>query len=68
MWLGLIALMPDMLSAVMHSGVFGRAIANGVVRVEVFNPRDFTTDRHRSVDDRHAHTKRFERAYRITPC
>lgn len=52
MWLGLIALMPDMLSAAMHSGVFGRAIANGVVNVEVFNPRDFTTDRHRSVDDR----------------
>ncbi len=33
-------------------GVTGRAIQHGKVHVRVRNPRDFTRDRHRSVDDR----------------
>ena len=52
MWLGIVSLMPEMLTAAMDAGVFGRAIANGIVSVEVFNPRNFTVDRHRTVDGR----------------
>ena len=33
-------------------GVTGRAIEHGIVRLETWNPRDFTHDRHRTVDDR----------------
>ena len=35
----------------MKLGVFGRAISHGLLRVEFFNPRDFTQDRHQTVDD-----------------
>ena len=47
-----ISLFPEMFSAVTHQGVVGRAIKNGEVAVDLLNPRDFTTDRHRTVDDR----------------
>ena len=41
-----------MLSAVTEWGVTGRAVARGQVEVHAINPRDFTTDRHRTVDSR----------------
>jgi tRNA (guanine37-N1)-methyltransferase len=52
MWIGVISLLPEMIAAGTAAGVFGRAVASGVVTVEVFNPRDFTSDRHRTVDDK----------------
>ena len=52
MWLGIITLFPDMFAAVTREGVFGRAVASEIVSLEFFNPRDYTTDRHRTVDDR----------------
>ena len=30
----------------------GRAVDNGLLRIKSINPRDFATDRHRTVDDR----------------
>lgn len=33
-------------------GVTGKAIENGLVGLSVWNPRDYTHDRHRTVDDR----------------
>ena len=47
-----ITLFPEMVSAVTTCGVTGRAIENGLLEVTTRNPRDFTHDRHRSVDDR----------------
>ncbi|TQV86757.1 tRNA (guanosine(37)-N1)-methyltransferase TrmD [Aliikangiella coralliicola] len=47
-----ISLFPEMFAAVTESGVVGRAIKKGKVAVDLINPRDFTTDRHRTVDDR----------------
>lgn len=35
-----------------QQGVIGRAVKNGQLTIEHFNPRDFTHDRHRTVDDR----------------
>jgi len=52
MWLGVITLLPEMFDAVSNDGVFGRALASGRLTLELFNPRDFTGDRHRTVDDR----------------
>ena len=52
MWLGVITLLPDMFDAVSNDGVFGRALSSGRLTLELFNPRDFTEDRHRTVDDR----------------
>lgn len=47
-----ISLFPEMFTAVTEQGVVGRAIKSGKVDVDLINPRDFTTDRHRTVDDR----------------
>jgi tRNA (guanine37-N1)-methyltransferase len=52
MWFGVVSLFPEMFRTATEAGVLGRAVTGGVVRLEVFNPRDFTTDRHRTVDDR----------------
>ncbi|MFV0283686.1 MAG: tRNA (guanosine(37)-N1)-methyltransferase TrmD [Castellaniella sp.] len=48
----LITLFPEMFSAVRDQGVCGRAHARGLWSLETWNPRDFTTDVHRTVDDR----------------
>lgn len=47
-----ISLFPEMFAAVTEQGVVGRAIKKGKVIVDLINPRDFTDDRHRTVDDR----------------
>ncbi|MFW6093541.1 MAG: tRNA (guanosine(37)-N1)-methyltransferase TrmD [Pseudomonadota bacterium] len=52
MWWGVVSLFPEMFRTATESGVFGRAVQRQVMTVEVFNPRDFTRDRHRTVDDR----------------
>lgn len=52
MWFGIVSLFPEMLEAVSRFGVTGRAVKNGLIQVESWNPRDFTHDKHRTVDDR----------------
>lgn len=52
MWFGIIALFPEMVHKALECGVTGRGIKNGLLRVETWNPRDFTLDKHRTVDDR----------------
>ncbi|MFT7289298.1 MAG: tRNA (guanine37-N1)-methyltransferase [Halieaceae bacterium] len=47
-----VTLFPEMMGAVTESGVTGRAVRDGLLAVDTVNPRDFTRDRHRSVDDR----------------
>ncbi|MDA0790294.1 MAG: tRNA (guanosine(37)-N1)-methyltransferase TrmD [Proteobacteria bacterium] len=47
-----VSLFPEMFVAVSEFGVSGRAVARGLVELNHFNPRDFTRDRHRTVDDR----------------
>jgi tRNA (guanine37-N1)-methyltransferase len=48
----LISLFPEMFQAITHYGVTGRAVKAGLVDIGVLNPRDFTYDKHRTVDDR----------------
>lgn len=47
----LVTLFPDMFDA-LNYGVVGRAIQQQRLKLECFNPRDFTEDKHRTVDDR----------------
>ncbi len=49
---GVVTLFPEMFSAFEDFGVTGRAVKNGLVSVDCWNPREFTQDRHRTVDDR----------------
>jgi tRNA (guanine37-N1)-methyltransferase len=52
LWIGVISLFPDMFDAITEYGVTGRAIRNGLIEFHKWNPRDFTHDKHRTVDDR----------------
>ena len=47
-----ITLFPEMFTAITESGISSRAVANGLLELEFFNPRDFSQDKHRRVDDR----------------
>lgn len=52
MWIGTVSLFPDMFRAVTEQGVSGRAVSNGLIEWHNWDPRDYTADRHRTVDDR----------------
>ncbi len=52
MKIGLITLLPEMFAALTDFGVCGRAIREGLVELVSVNPRDFATDKHRTVDDK----------------
>ena len=47
----LITLFPEMFKA-LEVGILGRAQKKGLLQLNYFNPRDFTLDKHRTVDDR----------------
>ena len=47
-----VTLFPEMFVALTQSGITRRAIEDGRWRLGFSNPRDFTQDRHRTVDDR----------------
>jgi len=47
-----ITLFPQMFAAVTESGITRRALEDGRWSLTTWNPRDFTTDNHRTVDDR----------------
>ena len=47
----IVSIFPEMVKAAFAEGVVGRAIDRGIVDVAVHDLRDFTTDRHRVVDD-----------------
>ncbi len=47
-----ITLMPSMFDALRDQGVVGRAIERGLAELQLWNPRDYTKDVHRTVDDR----------------
>ena len=44
-------ILPELIEPALTAGVVGRAREAGVITVATVNPRDFTTDRHRTVDD-----------------
>ncbi len=52
MHIALVTLFPEMFAAVTDFGVTGRAVRQGLVTLDCVNPRDFTEDVHRTVDDR----------------
>ena len=52
MRIDVVTLFPDMIQERSGYGVQGRAIDAGLLELATWNPRDFTADRHGSVDDR----------------
>ncbi len=49
--IGLVTLFPDIFSA-LNYGITGRALQKKIIELTILNPRDFTLDIHRTVDDR----------------
>ncbi|MGB4498739.1 MAG: tRNA (guanosine(37)-N1)-methyltransferase TrmD [Methylococcaceae bacterium] len=47
-----ITLFPEMVLEAAQIGVTGKAIENNIVSLNVWNPRDYTHDKHKTVDDR----------------
>ncbi|MBT3144738.1 tRNA (guanosine(37)-N1)-methyltransferase TrmD [Neptunomonas phycophila] len=52
MWFGVVTLFPEMFEAITQHGVTGRGVRDGLIAIQCWNPRDFTLDKHRTVDDR----------------
>ncbi|NJK56925.1 MAG: tRNA (guanosine(37)-N1)-methyltransferase TrmD [Pleurocapsa sp. SU_5_0] len=47
----IITLFPDFFDSPLNCSLLGKAIARKIATVNLVNPRDFTTDKHRKVDD-----------------
>jgi tRNA (guanine37-N1)-methyltransferase len=52
MQMQIVSLFPEMVNAVANYGVVGRAVERGLLTLGYRNPREYTTDQHRTVDDR----------------
>ena len=48
----IITLFPEMVLSLSNYGVLGRAIENNLIQIDVINPREYSLDQHRRVDDR----------------
>src|SRR5438477_2160724 len=52
MRIDVVTLFPELVEHASRFGVTGRALEKGLWRLATWNPRDFTTDNYRTVDDR----------------
>ena len=52
MKIAVISLFPKMFDAITEYGITGRAVTHGKLAIDYWNPRDFTQDKHKTVDDR----------------
>ena len=50
--IAVVTIFPELLTVITDYGVTGRAVRNGLLQVTAVNPRDYTSDKHRTVDDR----------------
>jgi tRNA (guanine37-N1)-methyltransferase len=50
--ISIVTLFPEMFAAIENYGISGRAIKQKIVELDFHNPRDFTRDRHSTVDGR----------------
>lgn len=51
MRIDIITLFPDFFTSPLNSGLLGKALAKEIATVNLINPRDFATDKHKRVDD-----------------
>jgi tRNA (guanine37-N1)-methyltransferase len=52
MRIDVVSIFPPMFQAVAEFGITGRAVRSGLLTLRLWDPRDYTEDKHRSVDDR----------------
>jgi tRNA (guanine-N1)-methyltransferase len=51
MRIDVISLLPESFAALHQLGVIGKALSRGIAKLHLHNPRDYTMDRYRKVDD-----------------
>ncbi|GAB4213063.1 MAG: tRNA (guanosine(37)-N1)-methyltransferase TrmD [Sandaracinaceae bacterium] len=47
----LVSVLPEIFGSFASTGLVGKGVAKGLIALEILTPRDYTTDRHRTVDD-----------------
>ena len=47
----ILTLFPDMFAPMQAQGVLSRAVSKNLIKFSLYDIRDYTTDRHRQVDD-----------------
>ncbi len=47
----IVTIFPEMIKAYLGASILKRAIQNGYLTVDIYNPRDYSEDRHSTVDD-----------------
>ena len=52
MWIAVVSLFPEMFKSISDYGVSGRALSEHKLSLSFWNPRDFSEDKHKRVDDR----------------
>ena len=52
MWVGIISLFPEIFEPFLKFGVLGRGIYSGLIKINFWNPRDFSDDPKGAVDDK----------------
>ena len=52
MWVGIISLFPEIFEPFLKFGVLGRGINSGLIKIDFWNPRDFSDDPNGAVDDK----------------
>ncbi len=52
MRIAIVTLFPEMFEAISDYGITSRALKQGLVELQTWNPRQFTADKHNTVDDR----------------
>ena len=52
MWVGIVSLFPEMFEAVSRYGITRRAVEKCLLKIATWNPREYTRDKHRTVDDK----------------
>lgn len=57
-----LSLFPEAISPYLSSSILGRAEKNGLIRIEYYNIRDYSLDKHRRVDE-HALRRRIRNGY-----
>jgi len=51
-WIGIISLFPKMFQIITTYGITGRASKNGLLNLQYWNPRKFSFNKYKSIDDR----------------
>jgi len=48
----IISIMPEYFESFLKTGLIGRALKSGLMEINIINPRDFSNDKHKRVDDK----------------